>query len=344
MTASAFAAITVAYSVMFVVAIVGNALLIRIIAKNPSMRTSVNLLLINMAVGDLLIASSMPFLAVVRTYVGSRWIGGMFGEISCRSVFFLSHVGIAGSINTLTVLAFERFIAINFPMTNMKFFRSVRLESLAIWLAAMLTMVPVGISAKTVERNGTTHCSMYWEVFGEEGRGIELFYVFTFTVLYAVPLLFVSVLYFFVGRKVWRRVLPGNMTERERQVLWQHKRQVTRMLIIVVVVFAVCWLPTHVNHFLIVYHLETYFSMPQPVRVITFFLGHVNCAINPWLCLALTGKFRSELRSLTLSEDRRKWPELHALRWKFWAFYGLTPSPQNMPSVAVELTSVNIFN
>ena len=225
-------AITVAYSVMFVVAIVGNALLIRIIAKNPSMRTSVNLLLINMAVGDLLIASSMSFLAVVRTYVGSRWIGGMFGEISCRSVFFLSHVGIAGSINTLTVLAFERFFAIVFPMTNMKFFRSVRLESLAIWLAAILTMVPVGISAKTLERNGTTHCNLHWEVFGNEIKSRQVFYASSFAVVYAFPLLVMSALYYFIGRTLWTRVLPGHVSDQHRYVLSQHKRRVIRMLIV----------------------------------------------------------------------------------------------------------------
>ena len=60
---------TVGYGVSFCVALLGNSLIIHIIRKRPSMKTTTNLLLINMAVADLFIAFTMMPLAIFRNYL-----------------------------------------------------------------------------------------------------------------------------------------------------------------------------------------------------------------------------------------------------------------------------------
>ena len=75
------------------------------------------------------------------------------------------------------------------------------------------------------------------------------------------------------------------------------------MLIIVVVVFAVCWLPVHV------YQLDDGVSIVVSgytqgtdwvpyIISICYFFGHANSAINPWLYIGLNGKMKAAFKNM----------------------------------------------
>lgn len=81
------------YSVIFLLAVVGNILVILTLAKNSRMRTNTNVFLLNLAVSDLVLAVlCMPF-----TLVGTLLKDFVFGEFTCKLVpylqgkFLLSH-------------------------------------------------------------------------------------------------------------------------------------------------------------------------------------------------------------------------------------------------------------
>ena len=63
------------------------------------------------------------------------------------------------------------------------------------------------------------------------------------------------------------------------------------MLIIVVVVFAVCWLPVHV------YQMDDSVKMgalwPTALIYFCYWLSLANSAINPWLYIGLNGKMKA---------------------------------------------------
>jgi len=73
------------------------------------------------------------------------------------------------------------------------------------------------------------------------------FYTYFFVIGFLLPLAVISVLYTIVARKLWLHEMPvdHNVSENQREQEIP-KKKVIRMLIIVVVVFAVCWLPVHV--------------------------------------------------------------------------------------------------
>jgi len=76
------------------------------------------------------------------------------------------------------------------------------------------------------------------------------------------------------------------------------------MLVIVVVVFAVCWLPLHV------YQMDDGVSMvrnglelgamwhPYIIIYICFWLSQANSAINPWLYIGLNGKMKAAFKNM----------------------------------------------
>ncbi|XP_055928738.1 neuropeptide FF receptor 2-like [Argiope bruennichi] len=77
------------YSSIFILSVVGNALVILTLAQNKRMRTVTNVFLLNLAISDLLLGVfCMPF-----TLIGSLLRNFIFGEVVCRLInyFQASH-------------------------------------------------------------------------------------------------------------------------------------------------------------------------------------------------------------------------------------------------------------
>lgn len=73
------------YSIIFLLAIVGNSLVILTLVQNKRMRTITNLFLLNLAVSDIFLGVfCMPF-----TLVGTILRNFIFGEIMCKLLPFL---------------------------------------------------------------------------------------------------------------------------------------------------------------------------------------------------------------------------------------------------------------
>ena len=67
---------TTAYVVLLLLTLVGNVLVIHIIRRNPTLGSTVDLLIVNMCISDLLIPLfAIPY-RIRETYVGAKWIGG----------------------------------------------------------------------------------------------------------------------------------------------------------------------------------------------------------------------------------------------------------------------------
>lgn len=73
------------YSVIFMLAVIGNALVILTLVKNQRMRTITNVFLLNLAISDLLLGVlCMPF-----TLVGTLLRDFIFGEVICKFLPYL---------------------------------------------------------------------------------------------------------------------------------------------------------------------------------------------------------------------------------------------------------------
>ena len=69
------------------------------------------------------------------------------------------------------------------------------------------------------------------------------------------------------------------------------EKKVIRMLIIVVVVFAVCWLPVHVHQMHSSIQIGAFW--PHSLVYFCYWLSQANSAINPWLYIGLNGKIKA---------------------------------------------------
>ena len=122
-------AFTILNSISMFFAIFGNLFVIFVVFKKRSMKTSTNMMLANLAVADLLVGCTiMPFEIAVLNGAGG-WVGGLFGDISCKIFFFVSHTTIASSIVTLTLMALDRFLAIMFTLKQIRIFDNAKLTT-----------------------------------------------------------------------------------------------------------------------------------------------------------------------------------------------------------------------
>ena len=106
-----------AYCFVLIVSLLGNSAIISIVRRNNRMRTTVNCLIANMAVSDLLISTVAVPMKLCEIAVGPRsWlIEGTLGLILCKLTYFLQDISTHVSIQSLVVIAIDKYRGIVFP-------------------------------------------------------------------------------------------------------------------------------------------------------------------------------------------------------------------------------------
>ena len=134
---------TFAYCLIFLVSLAGNTVIGIIVYKTKTMRKPINFLIVNMAISDLLLPIFVIPLEIQMFYTDSWLIGGPLGQALCKLVYFLTDVSSSVSIQSLVLIAVDRFGAVVFPL------RSPLISSklcpsliLATWIIAMAVPSP----------------------------------------------------------------------------------------------------------------------------------------------------------------------------------------------------------
>lgn len=92
------------FGMIGVLGLIGNSLVVIVVAANPSMRSTTNILIINLAVADLLfVIFCIPFTAT--DFVLPYW---PFGNFWCKMVQYLIIVTAYASVYTLVLMSLDR--------------------------------------------------------------------------------------------------------------------------------------------------------------------------------------------------------------------------------------------
>ena len=111
------------FGLIVFVGIFGNALVIIVVATNAQMRSTTNMLILNLAVADLLfIVLCVP--STATDYVLNSW---PFGLVWCQTVQYLIYATSYVSIYTLILMSIDRFMAVVFPVS--KYFLTYKVNS-----------------------------------------------------------------------------------------------------------------------------------------------------------------------------------------------------------------------
>ncbi|EDO36377.1 predicted protein [Nematostella vectensis] len=296
--------LTIFASLIFVVALVGNSIVVYIVCSCNHMRNTTNILIANMAVADLWITFDIPYV-IKWFYITDTWFGGGFGDFLCKFCHSAQAGSVACSVFTLVCISLDRSFAIIFPMKVILTRKIVKFMILGIWAATIAFTTPIFLITKVHLKNGVYVCNELWEESGQSERHYIAVYTIT---TYIIPLALILIMYIFTGLKLWSRKPPGQRSLQAHKKIQSSTRRATIMLITVVVVFAVCWFPFQIRELLSVFYEDNINNM-IPFRVMLFlpWFGFANSAINPILYVLFSENYRREFRrTFTTTGARRR--------------------------------------
>ncbi|XP_023275556.1 delta-type opioid receptor isoform X1 [Seriola lalandi dorsalis] len=290
--------ITALYSLICVVGLLGNVLVMYGVVRYTKMKTATNIYIFNLALADALATSTLPFQSA--KYLMSTW---PFGELLCKVVIAIDYYNMFTSIFTLTMMSVDRYIAVCHPVRALDFRTpaKAKLINVCIWILSSAVGVPVMIIAVTkVMDKGNTVCTLgfpepdwYWDT-------VMKICVFIFA--FVVPVLVITVCY---GLMILRlksvRLLSGSK-EKDRNL-----RRITRMVLVVVAAFIICWTPIHI--FIIVKTMVKIDHKDLLVMAswhLCIALGYTNSSLNPVLYAFLDENFKRCFRDFCLPYRSRQ--------------------------------------
>ena len=292
---------TFAYCLIFVVALVGNTFIGIVVYKTKTMRKPINFLIVNMAMSDLLVPIFLIPWDIQVLYINSWLIGGPLSQALFKLVSFLASVSILVSIQSLVLIAVDRFGAVVFPLRSPLISSKLCLFLiLASWIIAMAVLSPYLFAYKLVEYPGGLVCEPSWkEVFGESSS-FKNYFVSILMIFILIPLVSIAILYIIIYIKLKSQKTPGEQSANAGQQRQQRERNVLKLAIAVVLGFAVCWLPFSIDWFFFRFAPDIYIWSCgfQYFACFAILMTRVNCAMNPCICFIFCKNYRTGVKNL----------------------------------------------
>ncbi|KAL5236378.1 hypothetical protein ACI65C_003788, partial [Semiaphis heraclei] len=123
---------------MLIVAIVGNSIVIWIVAAHRRMRTVTNCYMVSLSISDLLMAS-LNCLPNFIYMLNSDWA---FGLELCMASNFIAYWTVASSVFTLVAITLNRYMAIVHPLRHRRSKTRTQTVLVLIWLISVFLAMP----------------------------------------------------------------------------------------------------------------------------------------------------------------------------------------------------------
>ncbi|GFN85486.1 neuropeptide ff receptor 2 [Plakobranchus ocellatus] len=230
-------------------------------------------------------------------YLVNEWI---LGTTLCKVTAYMQGVSIVTSVLTIVLMSVDRYLAIRHPMKNRQIFTLSRVRRLVVmtWLTAAAVVFPIALVSQVVTPEfGVQHdyCTEIWP-----SHVMRQVYDVAFLVwVYLIPGGVIVVLYTLVGFRLWAKDahLQRQNSIRKQDDVLQVRRRLALMMIILSILFAVCWLPYYICNICLDFEVDT---AKQLIDLYPFalLLGHSNSAQNPILYCFMHKGFKNFLLKL----------------------------------------------
>ncbi|XP_048189843.1 neuromedin-U receptor 2 [Perognathus longimembris pacificus] len=303
--------VSAVYALIFLAGVAGNALVCLVIVRHQAMRTPTNYYLFSLAVSDLLVLLlGLP----LETY--ELWHNYPFplGPAGCWFKTALFETGCFASVLGVAAVSVERYVAVVHPFqAKLDSTRRRALRVLgAIWSLSVVCSLPnAGVHGIRLQHfpngslvPGSATCAV-----------ITPMWIYNFIVqvtsflFYLLPMVLISILYLLMGL----RLKKDKSLEAEETTVNIHRpsrKPVTKMLFVLVLVFAVCWTPFHIDRLFFSFveewteSLAVAFNLTHVVSGVFFYL---SSAVNPIIYNLLSRRFQTAFRNVISCKLRCVW-------------------------------------
>ncbi|KAM4588534.1 P2Y purinoceptor 1 [Odontesthes bonariensis] len=216
---------------VFVVGTLCNILGLRSVCRSWRKVGHINVFMLNLGLADLLYLSTLPFL--VSYYAGgSRWD---FGQPFCKLTRFCFNLNLYGSIGFLTCISVYRYLGIVHPMRVLGRIRSRHSAAVSalVWILVTIQILPDMFFDKNDE---TSPLSCFDTTSANLSRAYLPYSVGWAATGFCLPLLIILLCYGHIVVVLARKPTVNPVL----------KQRCLRLVLILLLLFSVCFIPYHV--------------------------------------------------------------------------------------------------
>ncbi|CAJ0565224.1 unnamed protein product, partial [Mesorhabditis spiculigera] len=273
-----------------------------------------------LSIVDLLVILHLPLL-IVEIAKG----GWHFGPILCKLYWFGESVNKLLSSFLMTVLSWDRYMAVCSPVKSMRM-RSSGMALLVLIICSIVAIVlllPVLIQSTVVYYDIKNNIALPEMPDGPDAENVIgkcayepdfVFIIYTFLFGFAVPAVFITGFYAAVIRSLQRHTSLIRKSSRENGTSKQNehsahrvKQVVTMRIIAVILFYFFCWTPQWTLNLLLEFNIVQA-SLMTPGMTAVFFGAHLlvcfNSAANPMLYALINRELRTQ-HSLAMNRKRQ---------------------------------------
>ncbi|CAK9299029.1 unnamed protein product [Gordionus sp. m RMFG-2023] len=252
------------------------------------------------------------------------------GKFLCKFVHYMQNVSVICSVLTLTTMSVERYLAIIYPL-KVKIFSTLyqaKMLITSVWVISFILATPILVGRQHIEvgevRKG------YWCIKEWPNREYSIAYeIFQLCLLLLFPVIIMSFAYVSIARELknvrkqrhsfqnlhvdQRNERPLNTNQLNKNSNFDEKfihKQITKMLIVVIGLYVMCWSPILINNLLAALHIipQLHMGIWKNIRPFLFLLSYVNSCLNPVVYAFISKSFRHSFKMavITCFKGRRK--------------------------------------
>ncbi|KAM6347469.1 opsin-VA-like [Alca torda] len=258
-----------------------NLAVILVTFKFKQLRQPVNYVIVNLSVADFLVSLTGGTISFLTNLKGYFYMGYWACVLEGFAVTFFGIV----ALWSLALLAFERYIVICRPLGNTHLRgKHAALGIAFVWTFSFIWTIPptMGWSSYTTSKIGTT-CEPNWY----SGAYTDHTYIIAFfTTCFIVPLLVILVSY---GKLIWK-LRKVSDTQGRLGTTRKPERQVTRMVVVMIVAFLICWTPYAAFSILVTVYPSI--ELDPRLAAIPAFFSKTATVYNPIIYVFMNKQFR----------------------------------------------------
>ena len=225
------------------------------------------------------------------------YLGGAVYDMNsstCKAVVLIDLACSAAIFTSLVAIAWDRHRNVLRPFKSLapRHLKTFLMLVAAIWIYAFITSVPFIYSVKTdseeicrKENNGTENCKEYSWCHLPSDWKTQLSKTIYFLLAFVIPLMYMFLVYTKIAVSLWKRSKNGTI----HGAVAKCKVKSTRLMVVAVLGFVVCWGPTFWIDLLSVYGaVENTFIL----QIWCWIAKTLSSCVNPVIYAFLSPEFR----------------------------------------------------
>ncbi|EDO41052.1 predicted protein, partial [Nematostella vectensis] len=169
------------YSLVFLIGVIGNTLVFRIVLRRRKLQTVSNFFICNLAAADVAVLTvNLPFRLAYQenSYV---W---PFGAFLCKIIPMLTYLFITASSATLLLMSLDQRRAVVYPFKKRLTITQTKICMVLVWLFSIIITLPLNFALRIIYVDGNPVCTDVWPSEKFE----QTYFVFLFFIQFVLPM------------------------------------------------------------------------------------------------------------------------------------------------------------